>query len=182
MKANDIVIPVLDALHQLQLPFMLVGSFSSNMYGEERTTQDADFVIQLTRPLGELAAALGPRFRLDSQLSFETVTMTSRYVAEFEEGPFKIEFFLLRDDPYDQERFRRRVAKPFRDRTVFVPTAEDVVVQKLRWSRPKDIIDARLVIAVQIGKLDLAYIRKWCAEFGKRDLLERLLIEAASIS
>ncbi len=47
-------------------------------------------------------------------------------------------------------------------RQVFLPTAEDVIVQKLRWGRPKDLEDARDVLAVQTpAKLDMAYIARW---------------------
>ena len=36
---------VLDALEQADIPYMLVGSFASNLYGVPRATQDADVVI-----------------------------------------------------------------------------------------------------------------------------------------
>jgi hypothetical protein len=60
-----------------------------------------------------------------------------------------------------------------------VPTAEDVVVTKLRWSkhgqRAKDVDDVKNVLRVQAGGLDLPYIRHWCDLHGTRDLFERLL-------
>jgi hypothetical protein len=75
---------------------MLVGSYSSNAYGIARATQDADFVIALGEPsIGELARRLAPSIRLDPQMSFETMTMTRRYIADVIGTPFKIEFFLL---------------------------------------------------------------------------------------
>jgi hypothetical protein len=73
-------------------------------------------------------------------------------------SPFTIELFLLSDDPHHQERFRRRVAVEVFGRTVWMPTAEDVIIQKLRWARPKDLDDARGVLAVQAGRLDRAYL------------------------
>ena len=74
-----------------------------------RSTQDADFVIELGETsIGELSRRLAPSIRIDPQMSFETVTMTRRYVAEVVGTPFKIEFFLLGNDPHNQERFRRR--------------------------------------------------------------------------
>ena len=45
----------------------------------------------------ELSRRLAPSIRIDPQMSFETVTMTRRYVAEVVGTPFKIEFFLLND-------------------------------------------------------------------------------------
>jgi hypothetical protein len=57
-----------------------------------------------------------------------------------------------------------------------------VIVQKLRWyslkSRPKDLLDAVNVLAVQFGRLDLDYIRQWADRHGSRQLFERLLKDA----
>ena len=64
----------------------------------------------------------------------------------------------------------------------FVPTAEDVVITKLRWSkggnRRKDAEDVENVIAVQADALDLAYIRQWTDQHGTRELFEQLLLSA----
>jgi len=38
---------VIDALNAAEIPHALVGSFSSNYYGIPRSTEDADFVLQL---------------------------------------------------------------------------------------------------------------------------------------
>lgn len=67
------------------------------------------------------------------------------------------------------------------DGTASLPTAEDVIIQKLRWfhraRRAKDRDDAINVLAVQAGKLDMDYIRRWCDAHGTRELLEKLLAE-----
>lgn len=80
--------------------------------------------------------------------------------------------FLLSSDVNDQERFRRRRCVGIAGRQTFVPTAEDVVITKLRWSRqgrrPKDISDATNVIAAQTGTLDWPYIERWCDLHGTR--------------
>jgi hypothetical protein len=60
---------------------------------------------------------------------------------------------------------RRSVYVPMLDRTTWLPTPEDVIVQKLRWGRPKDLDDARDVLAVQGPEtLDMGYIGKWCGQ------------------
>ena len=59
----------------------------------------------------------------------------------------------------------------------------DVIISKLRWSkcgnRQKDVDDARSVLAVQQGNLDVAYIRDWCDRHGTCELLVNLLVEVA---
>ena len=83
MTSEDATMAVVDALEALHIPYMLVGSFSSNYYGIGRSTKDVDFVIQLgPESLSSLASHLGPAFRLDPQMTFETVriwfALTSR--------------------------------------------------------------------------------------------------------
>lgn len=180
MNSNAIVAKIIAALQQCNIPFMVVGSFSSNIYGIERSTQDVDIVLELgSHPIGELTKALGPDFRLDPQMGFETVTMTSRYIAHHIDPYFKIELFLLSDDPHDQQRFARRRAFTSNGLHIDYPTPEDVLITKLRWSkggkRTKDIEDAKNVFTVQHEKLDLAYIRHWCAQHGTLELFENTL-------
>ena len=79
MTEGEATLAVIDALNAQEIPYMLVGSFSTNFYGIPRSTQDADFVISIDDgSLLELAETLGPDFRVDPQMSFETVTMTRR--------------------------------------------------------------------------------------------------------
>jgi len=179
MTGNEATLAVIDALEACSIPYMLVGSYSSNVYGVERSTQDADFVVELVEgAIGELSRRLSPSIRIDRQMSFETVTMTTRFVAKVVESPFKIEFFLLSSDPHDRERFRRRRKVAAANREVWLPTAEDVIITKLRWSllgrRSKDRDDARDVIAVQGDRIDWNYVHSWCDQHGTMGLLDEI--------
>lgn len=179
MKNDEAAVAVIDALESLQIPYMVVGSLASNLYGIPRMTLDADFVLQIkASAIGKVVERLGPQFRLDPQMSFEMVTGSTRFVLQAAETPFKIEFFLLTEDPYDQDRFARRRRLEVLGREATVSTAEDVVVTKLRWwkasRRTKDLQDARGVIAVRGNGLDWAYVDSWCDRHGTRDTLEQL--------
>lgn len=180
MNSNDIVAQVIRSLDRLSIPNMLVGSYSSNMYGVSRSTKDADFVIQLPNDsTSSLAAILGADFRLDPQSVLEFNTFTTRFIVKHVASAFTIELFLLSDDPHDQERFKRRVRVAFLDGYAWMPTAEDVVIMKVRWAhrakRMKDAEDAYNVLVVQRGKLDLDYVRRWCDLHGTRHVLDDLL-------
>ena len=183
MESNRIVATVIDALDQLAIPYMLAGSYSSNYFGVARSTGDADFVIQLSnQSISRLLPLLGSGFTLDPQMSFETVTGTYRYIITHAKSTFKVELFLLSGDAHDLSRFARRRPAPFLDRTTYLPSPEDVVITKLRWSkggsRTKDADDVRGVLAVQHGHLDLDYVRHWCDQHATRDLFESLLRSA----
>ncbi len=180
MTGEEATAAVIDALDSTGILYMLVGSLSSNYYGVPRSTQDADFVVQLRNiPITTLIERLGPQFRLEPQLSFETIQASTRYILTLIDNPFHVELFLLGEDEYDRQRFSRRHCACILGREVYIPTAEDVIVTKLRWSqhgrRIKDRDDVRNVLAIQGDRLDWNYIRQWCAHHGTLELLDEIL-------
>lgn len=176
MTADEsITVLVADALEACGIPYFLSGSLASNYYGIPRSTQDADFVVQTQAAVGPgFVAKLGPDFALEPQLSFETNTGTFRQLLRHRKSSFKVEFFVLSQDPHDQSRFERRRIVQLFGRRLWLPSPEDVVITKLRWARSKDKDDVRDVIAVQRDKLDWAYIQAWCRCHGTFDLLSAL--------
>ena len=109
--------------------------------------QDVDFVVQL-----EPGAIVWLAIRLlgISAGPSDVVRVgdpTSRFVLELADDPFTIELFLLSDDDHDQQRFARAGESQSLDGDVSIPTAEDVMITKLRWShagrRRKDFEDAQ---------------------------------------
>jgi hypothetical protein len=179
VTSNDAVVAMIDALHASQVAYMLVGSLASNLYGIARSTNDADFVIQLAdTPIVDVARQLGPQFRLDPQIAFEGVTATKRYIIEASAIAFTIELFLLSEEPYDQSRFARRRRVRMLDRDVFVLSVEDVIITKLRWSkegaRAKDRQDVTDVLSVYRGEIDWGYVNHWCQEHQTLELLNEI--------
>ena len=181
MTDDEAVARMIDVLDELDIPYMLVGSLSSGLYGVSRSTKDADFVLEMEgRRVREIAEKLGPEFQLDPQVLFETVTGTTRYVIEVPSIPFRIDCFRLSSDDHDLERFRRRENIHFDrfHRAIFVPKVEDVIITKLRWSlagdRGKDAEDIAHIIAVQGDAIDWDYVHRWCNEHGTRDRLDEI--------
>ena len=172
---ESIAVRVANALEACGIPYLLSGSFASNYYGIPRSTRDADFVLQSQRAVGpDLAQQLGEDFILEPQLSFETNTGTFRQVLRYKKKPFKVELFLLSQDPHDQARFLRRRAVRLFEHRVWLPSPEDVIITKLRWARGKDRDDTRDVMAVQQDQLDWRYVEDWCRRHGTLPLMEEI--------
>ena len=176
---EEAVCAMLDALNEAGVSYMLVGSFSSNAYGESRSTKDADFVVQLApEERRAVFQALPDEFEIDPQPLFETITGHTRQIVRVPSIPFEIELFDLSHDAFDQSRFSRRMRTTMSGRTVWLPTAEDVIVQKLRWAklanRLKDFLDAQGVLKVRAELLDWQYIEQWCERLAIRDKLDEL--------
>jgi len=174
---KQLVITLIEALEAEQVPCMLAGSFASMVYGIPRSTKDVDFVVELEEPrFSRPMVRLEPHFELDPQQYLETSTWTRRYILKARRSAFKVEFFLKSDDSHHVSQWSRKrtVFDSILQHHVTMPTPEDVIVQKLRWGRPQDRIDAENVMDVQAPNLDCSYIEHWCDQHGKRDLLEEI--------
>jgi hypothetical protein len=178
----EITTLVVAALSRSGVPHVMVGSFARNFHAFPRSTKDADIVLAVDAAgLHRFEAELGTEFSLDPQTTFETNTGTFRHVLVHQETEFKTELFLLSQDAFDQERFRRRQAIRFNGHETYVLTAEDVIVTKLRWLRPKDVEDIHDVIAVKRTALDWHYIHHWTAIHGTRAKLGEILASIPKI-
>ncbi len=181
MNVLDVAVEVIDALNRCKAGYMLVGSLASNLYGIPRNTNDADFVLApQTADAESISTILGDSYKLDPQISFESITLTLRRVLNHAETGFLIEFFELSDDAHDRSRFDRRTQIEFLGRPAYVPTVEDVIITKLRWAvtgrRAKDLSDVKSVLAVQdTDDLDLNYLYRWTDMHGTAALLKELL-------
>ncbi len=92
----DAVVEVVNALRSHEIPYMMVGAFSSNAYGYPRATNDADFVIEYREgALSTLRKSLGIEYDLDPQMSFELMTGSIRNILTFKPTKFDIELFRL---------------------------------------------------------------------------------------
>jgi hypothetical protein len=175
MKAHEAVRVVLFGLAGAGLEHMVTGGLVSNHYGVARSTKDADIVVQMEpQAFARFIHALPPGLALHPQASFETITGSRRHIITVAGSNFQIE--LLGDDPHHQERFRRRVRAVVAElgHETWIPTAEDMVIQKVRWNRDKDRDDVKNIIGVQGDALDWPYIERWCEAHGTRTRLAEL--------
>jgi hypothetical protein len=170
------------ALERLGLDYVLVGGQVAIYYGLGRTTMDADFVVQLAScGIETVARELGPAFRLDPQRRFEVFTHKQCFTIDVVGTPYTLEVFLASDDPFDTEAFQRRNRVMLHGHSLFISTPEDLLINKLRWRRPKDLVDAADVLSIRGDSLDWPYIERWCDAHGTRQVLEDLRREIPPI-
>ncbi len=183
MTIEQIAAAVLDACEKENVEHMLTGAFAHGFYGIPRSTKDVDVVLSLAGadPIQKVVRRLEGIVLFDPQVQFDTLTWGRRIVGESTgEPPFKVELFELFDDPFVRSQFRRkrRLFSSQIQRETWLPSPEDVVVQKLRWGRGKDLDDARDILAVQGPEtLDMDYIRLWCGEHGTLPRLHQALAD-----
>jgi hypothetical protein len=97
---------------------------------------------------------------------------------------FKVDLFIAKDDLFDRAQIERRVARAVAedsDREIYVLSAEDIILAKLRWYRmggeqsERQWRDVAGVVSVQGDRLDFDYLYKMAATLQVEDLLARLL-------
>jgi hypothetical protein len=181
MTLETLASKVIEAAEAAEVDFMVVGAVAAGAYGVPRSTRDVDLLVSVNAESGVAAviAKLEPVVQFERQVVFDTLTWGRRHVGLSRTAPpFKVELFETFDDPFVSSEFGRRqhVFVPVLGRATWLPTPEDVIVQKLRWGRAKDLEDARDVLAVQgPGSLDMAYIEKWCEQHGTGERLKAAL-------
>ena len=184
MNAQEALRFTIESLDAAGVPNMLTGGYLVTFYSFPRLTKDADIVIEmLPDAFAEFARRLPAGFVLDPQVSFETITGSKRHALDVPGARFRIELFVLGDDAHHRERFARKRRHRLSEIgcEAWVSTAEDLIVQKLRWFREKDQGDLRNIIAVQGDALDFAHIHRWCDVHGTRGRLEEIQLSIPPI-
>jgi hypothetical protein len=186
---TEVVVEVAHVLEELNVPYVLVGSFASSARGVRRATIDADIVAQVTIDhVKEIVDKLSSRdFYIDDVAVRRAITSERAFNAIHRDSMFKVDVHVSRDE-FTAKEMERKVAEkilPNSNTFVYIATAEDTVVAKLAWFRKGGEVSDRQwsdvlgVLKVQQGRLDHAYMREWCERLGVGDLLNKAIAEAA---
>ncbi len=160
---------------------MLTGSMASNVWGIPRTTHDLDFVIQLPPPqVGRFTEAFHT-----SDYFVDEAMVRAAYQPPYQFNlihiptALKVDFWMLKPGEFEREMYRRKVKDSWLGESVWIATAEDVVLHKLYWNKltpsERQLGDVAGVMAVQRGRLDENYLRQWANIIGVTSELENAL-------
>lgn len=184
----ELALEVARILDACEVAYLVGGSLSSSIYGEPRSTLDIDMVVALTEPLIDpLVSALGDEFYADAEAIRRAVRENSSVNLIHLKSSIKVDLFIQGGTPLDAEQLSRRVRIKVRenpDRYLFSYTAEDILLQKLRWFRLGNEVSDRQwrdilgILKRQSGVLDLPYLGKRAGIIRVSDLLEKAIQEA----
>ena len=174
-------------LDELGLAYVVGGSVASSLHGIPRSTQDIDIVVTLWgKDVDRFVARFESSFYVDRDMVMDAIRRRASFNMIHLATMYKVDVFV--DDRSDlvREELSRRLAVELGEppRTVWICSAEDIVLQKLDWYErgnrisERQWLDIQGVLKVQGGKLDLSYLRRWAIIKGLTELLERALQEA----
>jgi len=182
---------VTEALEGLGIPYLVGGSLASSLHGTPRATQDADLVVDLkAHHVREFVKALGSAFHVDANLIREAIRDRSSFNVIHLATMFKVDLFMLKDDPLSQTEMVRRERYQISEdpkQVLFVASAEDTILWKLQWFQIGGEVSDRQwsdvigVCRVQKGRLDVAYLEWGAQQIGVSDLLNQAFQETGIV-
>ena len=168
MSQQALLTRIVEALGGAGISYMLTGSLVSSLQGEPRATHDIDLVIDITSSdIARVTEALSaPGVYLDEHAVSDATRRRTMFNLIDSSSGDKADFWLLTDDPFDRERFSRRVQVKALGLPLSVSTPEDTILMKLRWSAQaggseKQLGDAQRVYELQAGSLEEGYLDEW---------------------
>ena len=187
-EAFQATLLVTTLLDRLDVLYVIGGSVASTVHGIVRTTLDVDIVASLEQEhVAPFVAALRGLFYIDEPTVNRAIERRSNFNLIHLATMVKIDVFLAGDRLFDQQQLARRLRKtinPESDETLWLLTAEDIILAKLDWFRLGGEVSERQwrdvlgIIQTQRAELDSDYLRQWSQELGVAELLEQALEQA----
>ncbi len=167
---RDLAAVVRDAvrvLSGLRVRYVIVGGVGANLYGRPRSTFDVDLILAIAE---EDAVRVARGFRERGfAVSPDDIRDALRERSHFTVHDLRSEYRLDCKGAYSA---RERVALELRRRVrsgrgfLYVDAPEDLIVAKLLFGSPQDLLDAEAVYARQLPRLDLRRVTSLARRFG----------------
>ena len=166
------------ALSSTQAPYCVIGALALGVWGTPRATYDVDILVlaQCTDPqpfLGLLRAAgfaINETWHDANPMAREVVLRIAHPTVPY--FPVDLVFSL---SPFDRAVLARRRAVDFHGLTIWMTSPEDLVLMKLRASRPRDFDDVISIVKNPRLQLDLPYLWDWADQLGLQGELSYVL-------
>lgn len=169
-------------LDKNKVPYMITGAWSAIFYGRPRASHDIDFVIELSpqdieRSL-KIFNLLPEEFLVQTDSIKEAIKTKGMFNIIHLPTMLKLDFWILTDEEFDKSRFKRRKKVKILDQIMQMASAEDTIIQKLRWYQmakiEKHLVDAAFVYQIQKGNLDKKYLEAWMSKLGLEKYYQQL--------
>lgn len=165
---GEVAKDIASCLEKQGVVYAITGAVAAAFWGVVRPTKDIDLLLLAERVrmpavferLNEIGCSIGLESALESIRKDFTVRTVCRSV------PVEIFVPVL---PWHHSALKRRVRKDVEGVPMWVMAAEDIVIFKTIFWRPKDVADIAGILSIQGEKIDSLYIRSWLDEMLPRD-------------
>ncbi|PPS39179.1 hypothetical protein [Chroococcidiopsis sp. TS-821] len=187
-ESIQLALKIADIFDSLEIPYLIGSSIASSILGEPRATLDIDFVadLQLTH-VPSLLTLMSEEFFIEETMVTEAIERQSSFNIIHLESLLKVDIFLVSNQPLVQSEMQRRqqlILTENPQKLAWLPSAEDIILQKLIWYRMSGEVSDRQwrvvlgVLKVQADKLDINYLTQWAESLNLTGILTKALQQA----
>ncbi len=173
---------VAEILQKLKISYMVTGGIAVFVWGRPRFTADIDIVVELNLATAE---KLIPVLRSLSEASYIDEYAVEDAIGRFGEFNFidgesgiKVDFWVIKDDPFNISRIKRRVSKNILGHKVFFISPEDLILSKLLWYKStgtsRHLEDVESILKISGENLDKKYLKQWAIKLRVSGSLEKI--------
>ena len=154
---------VIGLLNEHSIPYMVTGGLAVTVWGRVRSTLDIDIVLDIKKKdIENLVKTFQKDFYIDAEaVEIALSKKLSFNVIDFKSNT-KIDFYLVGNNEYEEERFQRKIAKNIVGLKVNVISPEDLILIKLQWYKDsgstRHLEDTESIL--RISQVDLQYIKE----------------------
>jgi hypothetical protein len=141
------------------------------------------------RHVDGFVSLLGDGFYVDADMVRDAIRRLASFNIIDMTTMMKVDIFVAGRGELQKVEMERRESYSFDSQTtLWLASAEDIVLQKLDWYRKGNRIserqwnDALGVLKVRGDAMDVSYMQKWARELGIEELLTQLLDDAGIMS
>lgn len=150
-------------LEEHEYQYAVIGGIANQRWGVPRLTHDVDIKVLVPNlDYSTIRTAL----RADFAERGRPHVPLNPLVVDVVIGEATVDF-LLAIPGYDEQVVTRAVQHELDDLSIWLCLPEDLIVQKAVAGRPKDWVDIEGILVEQHGKLNLAYLEDWLAQFAE---------------
>lgn len=180
MGERDIIALLAGLFKKHKISYLLTGSFAGSFWGRPRATHDIDFVLEVgtaeKRKIFALLKELGKGFEVDLSQAERAIEQHGQFNIFYPENLLKIDFWVVKDNEFERNKFRRKVEVKLFGEIIAVVSAEDLILTKLSWIKKvysdRHFRDCIGILEAQKGKLDEAYLSQNAEKLGVSTLLQ----------
>lgn len=155
---------IIDFLQKQNTPYMLSGSVALSIYTLPRATRDFDFVAHLQpKHIDHVLSEFKEGYYCDSDAVKEAIKHHSMFNIIDHASGFNTDFIILKNEPFRQTEFERKVEIKFEGMTLYIVSAEDLLLSKLIWIQElQSAVQMEDIKNLSTKKdLDWKYIDNW---------------------
>jgi len=175
MDQVDLLLHAAVALDRLAIPYSVIGSVASIIYGEPRFTNDIHIVVVVQAKQAQALCREFPeeQFYVSIHAAVDAAIRHGQFNVIHPDSGLKIDFIVAEPTAFNQSRLSRARRVQIAPGAIMDPmfsSPEDIIIKKLEyyWSGGSDkhLRDIAGILKTCGSQLDFAYIEHWTVDLG----------------